>query len=499
MRFSATHGLVVAALLLGACSAIADPADPAAAPAPGTTAQGPGSPDGTTPAPAGAETPGIETIDHFIFLVQENRSFDHYFGTYPGANGIPRRADGSFKVCVPDKFQGGKCVRPYVSRSFDQNGGPHEHDDSVRDVNGGKMDGFIRSLKPRKGFCWTEPDLPYCDTFLGPQGQPDVMSTLGRRTIPNYWRYADRFTLHDRMFAPVDSWTLPAHLFLVSGWSAYCPDTTDPMSCRTDINLSEKTRRWDYGEEPIYAWTDVTWLMDEQGVEWAYYVGNDSCWDDPPCGPNTRKGYETSYSRNPLPGFTSFWNGERADDIRDNVLPVDRFRSQAKNGTLPSVSWIAPTSNVSDHPAGGSTTRTAMAYVTRLINTAMQGPDWGSTAIFLVWDDWGGFYDHLEPPRVDNMGYGLRVPSLVISPYAKRGFVDSRLYTFDSYLKLIEDRFLGGERLDPATLSRPDGRKHVRENIAKDLLNSFDFTQEPLPPLLLDPWPWKDREPFPSF
>ena len=145
------------------------------------------------------------------------------------------------------------------------------------------------------------------------------------------------------------------------------------------------------------------------------------------------------------------------------MLPVNRFRTQAKNGTLPSVSWIAPTSNVSDHPAGGSTTRTAMAYVTRLINTVMQGPDWGSTAIFLVWDDWGGFYDHLEPPRVDNMGYGLRVPSLVISPYAKRGFVDSRLYTFDSYLKLIEDRFLGGERLDPATLSRPDGRKHVRE------------------------------------
>src|SRR5688572_5261201 len=89
LRFSATHGLVVAALLLGACSAIADPADPAAAPPPGTTAQGPGSPDGTTTAPAGAETPGIETIDHFIFLVQENRSFDHYFGTYPGANGIP--------------------------------------------------------------------------------------------------------------------------------------------------------------------------------------------------------------------------------------------------------------------------------------------------------------------------------------------------------------------------------------------------------------------------
>ena len=320
MRFSATHGLVAAALVLARVLGDRGTHRPDGRPAPRHERRGAGL-AGRHDRRRRAEAAGIETIDHFIFLVQENRSFDHYFGTYPGAKGIPRRADGSFRVCVPDKFQGGKCVRPYVSRSFDQNGGPHEHDDSVRDVNGGKMDGFIRSLKPRKGFCWTEPDLPYCDNFLGPQGQPDVMSTLGRRTIPNYWRYADRFTLQDRMFAPVDSWTLPAHLFLVSGWSAYCPDTTDPMSCRTDINLSEKTRRWDYGEEPMYAWTDVTWLMDEQGVEWAYYVGNDSCWDDPPCEPNTRKGYETSYSRNPLPGFTSFWNGERADDIRDNVLP----------------------------------------------------------------------------------------------------------------------------------------------------------------------------------
>ncbi|HWC70385.1 MAG TPA: alkaline phosphatase family protein [Actinomycetota bacterium] len=490
MRATGTRGLLLAVTVLTACSTLAD-IDP---PAPQeTAARSPVTPAGET------GPPGIERLDHLVFIVQENRSFDHYFGTYPGARGIPRRGDGSFKVCVPDKFQGGRCVPPYVSRSFDQNGGPHEHDDSVRDVNGGKMDGFIRSLKPRRGFCWTEPWLPDCDMFLGPQGQPDVMSTLRRRTIPNYWRYADRFVLQDRMFAPVDSWTLPAHLFLVSAWSAYCPDTTDPMSCRTDINLSHRSRRWTYGEDPIYAWTDVTWLMDEQGVEWAYYVGNDSCWKNPPCGPVTRKGYETTFSRNPLPGFTSFWNGERADDIRDNVLPVRRFRSQAKDGTLPSVSWIAPTGRVSDHPAGESTVRTAMAYVTRLINTVMKGPAWDSTAIFLVWDDWGGFYDHVEPPRVDDMGYGLRVPSLVISPYARRGSIDSRTYTFDSYLKLIEDRFLGSERLDPATLSRPDGREHVRESIAKSMTASFDFSQEPLPPLILDPWPWKDREPYPSF
>ena len=115
------------------------------------------------------------------------------------------------------------------------------------------------------------------------------------------------------------------------------------------------------------------------------------------------------------------------------------------------MSWITPTSVTSEHPRSKSTIKTGMAYVTRLVNAAMQGPDWDSTAIFLTWDDWGGFYDHVVPPRVDGNGYGLRVPGLVISPYAKPGYIDHTTLSFDSYLRLIEDRFLGGERLDPAT------------------------------------------------
>jgi phospholipase C len=133
-----------------------------------------------------------------------------------------------------------------------------------------------------------------------------------------------------------------------------------------------------------------------------------------------------------------------------------------------------------------------MAYVTRLINSAMRGPDWDSTAIFLTWDDWGGFYDHVPPTEVDKLGYGIRVPALVISPYARKGYVDHQTLSFDAYLKLIEDRFLGGERLDPDTLSRPDSRKVVREalDVLGDLAGSFDFTQEPRPPLILDPTPF---------
>jgi phospholipase C len=124
-----------------------------------------------------------------------------------------------------------------------------------------------------------------------------------------------------------------------------------------------------------------------------------------------------------------------------------------------------------------------------VINAVMRGPDWDSTAIFITWDDWGGFYDHVVPPAVDGQGYGLRVPGLVISPYAKRGYVDHQTYSFDAYLKFIEDDFLAGQRLDPATDGRPDPRPDVREasKVLGNLLADFDFDQPPRPPLLIDP------------
>ncbi len=441
---------------------------------------------------------GINKIEHLIFVVQENRSFDHYFGTYPGADGLATNPDGSFADCIPNTFQGGACVGPYISESIDFDGGPHAHADSVRDVNGGKMDGFIASLKPRPDYCWTVPDQPKCPALIGPEGQPDVMSTLPRDRIPNYWAYADRFTLQDAMFAPTDSWTLPSHLFLVSGWSAYCSDTTDPMSCTSDLSL-KGDRRWNYGDDPKYAWTDITWLLDRNDVSWASYVGNDTCWLHPPCPEPERRGFETSYQRNVLPGFTSFWNGERTSGVQDNTLPVNDYLAGAASGDLPSVSWILPTAVTSEHPHGPSTIQTGMAFVTRLVNAAMQGPDWNSTAVIVTWDDWGGFYDHVVPPRVDRNGYGLRVPALVISPWAKPGYIDHTTLSFDSYLRLIEDRFLDGQRLDPATDGRPDSRPTVRERLANPMRAAFDFNQEPLPPLVLDPWPWDTPEPHPSF
>src|SRR5207247_5434714 len=125
-----------------------------------------------------------------------------------------------------------------------------------------------------------------------------------------------------------DAWTLTSHLFRVSGWTAYCPDTRDPLSCRTDINLNSPAMRWDYGEKPIFAWTDIPWLVDEQHVSWNYYDGDDTC-VFPPCPVPDRKGYSTTDYRDPLPGFTSFHDGERATDIRKHILPVTQFVAQA--------------------------------------------------------------------------------------------------------------------------------------------------------------------------
>ena len=117
----------------------------------------------------------------------------------------------------------------------------------------------------------------------------------------------------------------------------------------------------------------------------------------------------------------------------------------------------------------------------------MRSPDWNSTAIFLSWDDWGGFYDHVVPPHVDENGYGLRVPGLVISPYARQGYIDHQTLSFDAYVKFIENDFLGGQRLNPRTDGRPDPRPDVRENARQlgDIAAGFDFSQPPRAPAIL--------------
>jgi hypothetical protein len=197
---------------------------------------------------------------------------------------------------------------------------------------------------------------------------------------------------------------------------------------------------------------------------------------------------------NPLMGFATVQD----DGESGNIVDLYQYYLDLNGGTLPSVSWIIPEQSVSEHPTARVTA--GQAYVTALINAVMQSPYWNSTAIFVSWDDWGGFYDHVAPTVVDENGYGLRVPGLVISPYAKAGTIDHQVLSHDAYVKFIEDDFLSGQRLDPNTDGRPDHRISVRETLIPnggDLVNDFDFNQTPLPPLVLNQCPYDGGCPCP--
>src|SRR5436305_4868315 len=224
---------------------------------------------------------GFGNINHLIFVVQENRSFDSYFGTFPGADGLPRRPNGSFDVCVPDA--GGTCRRPFHDSGQYDMGGPHGQSAALNDIDGGRMDGFIGSIVHRQA-CSHRPNVACTAAAADVKGHPaDVMGYHDAREIPNYWAYAKHYVLQDRMFAPTDSWTLPSHLYLTSAWAATCTNLTSPdpdaSSCKTDV---QHPGPWnnkifpDRNDRP-FRWADITWLLHKHGVDWAYYVGPDTC------------------------------------------------------------------------------------------------------------------------------------------------------------------------------------------------------------------------------
>ena len=459
--------------------------------------------------PRGAAS--IHLIKHVIVIMQENRSFDSYFGTYPGADGYPTK-NGHIAVCVPGWVHGVslspkpavvRCVHPYHDPALVNVGAKHDARAARRDIDGGAMDGFIAEARLSTGHTKT-----------------DVMGYHDAREIPNYWTYAHDFVLQDHMFEPDASWSLPVHLFMVSEWAASCT-SKKLSSCTNDDNQGNTGERQggcidpklaaliyphlnerDAGVERavrrlckrhavplhhnrIFSWTDMTYLMYRHHVNWRYYVApgtEPDCTDDAAlCTGQPAQGPGTPGIWNPLPNFQTV----RSDGQEANIKNISYFYKSAHHGALPAVSWIVPNQAESEHaPALVSD---GMTHVTRLINAIMRSPDWKSTAIFLAWDDWGGFYDHVAPPAVDRNGYGLRVPGLVISPYARRGYIDHQRLSFDAYNKFIEDDFLGGQRLDPKNDGRPDPRPTVRESYRGlgNLLTDFDFTQSPRKPILL--------------
>ncbi len=428
-----------------------------------------------------APVDGIHNIQHVVMIMQENRSFDSYFGTYPGANGIPGG------LCIPDPLHGG-CVAPFHDSSDLNYGGPHEAGNAIVDIDGGRMDGFVGQAEQGVKCSTTEPGCSPCSSQAS-GACVDAMGYHDAREIPNYWSYAQNFVLQDNMFESGASWSLPEHLFMVSAWSAACPDgDPNPMDCISSL----KVVRPEADSSLSYNWTDITYLLHNAGVSWGYYIfkgAEPDCESDSAvtCAP-VPQSPATPGIWNPLPMFADV----KQDGQLGNVQSLTNFYTavhQASGCGLPNVSWIIPNKTVSEHPP--SSVSTGQAYVTTLIDAIGRSPCWNSTAIFLSWDDWGGFYDHVVPPNVDQNGYGLRVPGLVISPYAKAGFIDHQQLSHDAYLKFIENDFLSGQRLNPATDGRPDSRPDVREEAPGlgSLESDFNFNQAPRPPLILPTHP----------
>lgn len=443
-------------------------------------------------------------LRHIIIVMQENRSFDHYFGTFPGADGIPSDVHGHFTVCVPlDPTNPKKgCIAPFHDPHLNNAGADHQYADAAADIDNGAMDGFVYRQtgglpgchKPKPGFC---PGIKI----------HDVMGYHTDAEIPQYWAYAKAFVLQDHFFQSAPSWSFPNHLYLASEWSANCSSPLDPFSCFSDSKMAFRKFGRPKAKALTMPWANIIWLLDNAGVTWKYYL---SPGDRPDCAEvvgvtcgidQQKPGVPGAW--NPFPFFSTFKSSEANHPgyAADHVVVLDEFWRDARNGALPAVAWLAPSGYISEHPPHNL--KTGMLYVTSVVNAIAQTRYWQDTAIFVTWDDWGGFYDHVVPPVSDKgnrqiLGYGLRVPGLVISSWAKGATIDHQTTSFDAYNRLIEDLFLGSRRLNPQTDGLPDSRPDVREALpyvidrmtgeavrVGDLLNDFDFSQQPLPPLIL--------------
>lgn len=376
-------------------------------------------------------------IQHIVFLIKENRSFDMYFGTYPGAEGAT-----TAMISTGERV----TLRHALDRMPRDVG--HDWEDARTAMHNGAMDRF--------------------DMIRGNQ-RNDMLSLTQfvRADIPNYWSYAQHFALGDHMFSSLAGPSFPNHLYTVAGQSGGAVNNPDSFSwgcdaeARTTVDVmgpgGSFTRQY-----PCFEITTVADRLEAAGVSWGYYAPQQG-----------QQGYIWSaldairHIR-----FGPLWNSR--------VMPFGRFAPDAASGKLPAVSWLVPDFATSEHPtvdafAGTTLSVSACAgenWTVQQINAIMQGPDWPTTAIVVTWDDFGGFYDHVTPPGVDQLGLGPRVPLIVISPYAKEGMVSHTNYEFGSVLQLIENRY------NLKALSQRDVE-------ANSMLDMFDFTQPPAPPLVL--------------
>ncbi len=466
MALDLTKKLLTAALCL--CSATAagqpDPQPPPRPQVPGTA----------------ATAPDMRIrLNHIIYIIQENITFDHYFGTFPGADGIPRGTKLPYHPGGPPEKAPFHLHATFIPRDLN-----HSWQAAHEAIDGGKMDGFLWAEWPRGlAYYWRgalpainrnlvhpkpdeagkpapergkRPDAERAAVAGGnptlaakpagppPQGPPPdwVLNTLSYydwHEIPNYWEFARRFTLCDRFFSSLAGPSEPNHLYSVAAQSAGMVNNPQNGGIQ--------------GAAGVYTFPTLADRLQAAGVAWKYY-------DEKP-NPHKHSLW------NPMPGFQSF---ARDPKLMNHVVSFSEFFEDVSTGRLPAVCWIVPNAADSEHPPGDSAR--GMWYVTGIVNTVMKSPYWKDTAVIITWDDYGGFYDHVPPPKLDVYGLGMRVPALVISPYARPGFVCHTQFDFTSPLKLIERRF----GIPPLT---------QRDRQAADMLDCFDFRQKPLPPAVI--------------
>ena len=370
-------------------------------------------------------------IQHIVIMDKENRSFDSMFGTFPGANGVTTftGADGQ--------------VHPLT----------HQLDALIRDIDhspagahlaydGGKMDKFSKIGGAMQN------------------GVDMADSQFYQSDIPNYWSYARTFTLDDAFFSTIMGPSFPNHLFSIAGEDANV-DSNPPAGrwgCDSPPGATVEQRAPDGTITHVYPCFDFQTLgdlLDTKHISWKYYAPDQN-----------QDGYIWS-------SFDAIKHIRFGPDWQNHVVNYASFIDDATTGDLPTVSWLVEPGAVSDHPPA-SICR-GENWTVQQINTIMSNPtEWSHTAIILTWDDFGGFYDHVPPPPGPNpqTEYGFRVPTIVISPYARPGYVDHTIYGYSSMLKFIEDT------LGLPSLTSLDGQSN-------DMINSFNFSQQPLPPLTL--------------
>jgi phospholipase C len=413
----------------------------------GSVAGSPG--PGTSPTPFSQDIP----IEHVVFIVKENRTFDHYFGRYPGARGVTEgeTIDGSMVPLKPSPD-----VHPHdITHSFSS---------GLWSINGGKMNGFDT--------------IGFGEDLTG-------YTQFRREGIPNYWAYADRFVLADMFFTSMYGPTFPEHLYTVAAQSkwivdnkrtadhpgSYCDDPTEfTAKFRDDLtkkewNLIMRTEERPMGEnhDLIYIiakfWENIRTcidikalpdLLEKRGISWKYYS-------------------EINRWQNALQAIKHI---RFNPDMWRKVQDPEQFLKDVKRGRLPEVSWLVPPEPYNEHPGAGKSVCSGENWTVEQVNAVMKSEHWKTTAIVIVWDDFGGFYDHVPPPHVDIMGLGPRTPALIISPWTLQGdspdggSIDSTTYEFSSVLAFIEK--IHGL---PAMTDR--------DAAADPLSGAFDFAAEP--------------------